>query len=317
MALAADLSHLPKPAKLKADAWAPDAEPRFVNLLVEQWALDNEERNRNYQRRNRFHLSSAGACARVIALAALDTPDSDPMDLSGIHNVTLGQLLHEQWQASVVAKYPDAEIEFRSITLGGEGSGYADAKITLADGTVIVIEFKSIGGFGFKMAVGDRGAAQGPKFEHVLQGAINAVEAGADELVISYLAKETLSVNVAKKKGFTELGRFCAEWTLTRDEFPPLAAAELARVQGILDLLDDGQLPARKIPSPELPRNATIIDPATGRWEVRDADGLTDTGTAWNCGYCRYQTLCATQEPGRQPIPVELQARPKLTVVES
>src|SRR5690606_36302481 len=35
MALAKDLSHLPKPATPKAVAWKPDPEPRFVHLLAE------------------------------------------------------------------------------------------------------------------------------------------------------------------------------------------------------------------------------------------------------------------------------------------
>lgn len=314
MAIARNLNDLPKPAKLKADGWAPDPEPRFVHLLAERWTEDNAERDREYLARPhaRFHLSSAGGCARSIALSALRVESSDPMDLSGIHNTRLGSILHELWQGALAERYPDAQIEFRSVILDGDGSGYADAVVTMPDGTVIVIEFKSIGGFGFKMAIGERGTAQGPKHEHVLQAALNAKAIGADQIVIAYLAKEAVSVNVAKKKGFTEAGRFCAEWSMDSDEFEPLAAAEEARITGILTLLDEGTLPARKIPSPEIPSGAVIVDPGAGRWELRGAnDTLLDTGTHFLCAYCRYQTLCTPMPSGRcatSEIPVTVGA---------
>lgn len=37
MALARDLSDLPKAESAQVDGWAPDAEPRFAQVLVEQW----------------------------------------------------------------------------------------------------------------------------------------------------------------------------------------------------------------------------------------------------------------------------------------
>lgn len=300
MALAKDLSDLPTPAATREDGRPPDSEPRFVHLLAEQWAADNAERDATYKRRTRFHMSDAGKCARAVAFAALDVPSSNPMDLTGIHNTRIGSVLHEAWQAVVKALYPDAQIEPRFTILDGDGSGYSDVVLD-ADGKRTTIEFKSVGGFAYKMAVGDRGAAQGPKHDHIVQGALNALAAGADELVIAYLSKEAISVNIASRKGFSELTRFCAEWTFTRDEYMPVALAEIARVQGILNLLDEGQLPARKIP--DLPTGAVITDPRSGQWRVVDADDrILDTGSFWMCGYCRFQDTCAKTPAGRTPI---------------
>lgn len=355
MALARDLSTLPKPAKVKADAWSPDAAPRFVHLLVEQWAAEDAAAGSKPRAFSdaRFRHSDAGACARKIALAALNVTPSNPMDLTGTWNTRLGTMIHEAWQDALQARYPDALVEPKMRSVDGQGAGHADAFLVTdicdechgtgdwsdsreaaapesanfvqrcprcdGDGTghTVLFELKTIGGFGFKMAVGERGAAQGPKFEHVAQTALNAKGMGADEIVIGYLSKEAMSVAVAARKGFDELGRFCAEWSMPADEFLPIAAAEEQRVAGILELLDGGELAARKIPSPELPRGAVIVDPTVGRWEVRDSDGLTDTGTFWACQYCNFQDLCTTLESGRMPIPVELKARPNLTVVPS
>jgi hypothetical protein len=164
-------------------------------------------------------------------------------------------------------------------------------------------ELKTCGGFSYKMKVGERGEAEGPSHEHKLQAALNGLAVDADEIVIGYIATEAISKPAAARKHIGELGRFCAEWSYTREEFEPWARAEQARLQGILDLLDEGQLAARKVPNPEFPTGAEIVDPKTSRWEVRDADGtVVDTGSLWNgafCSYCNFQTTCMATAPGR------------------
>lgn len=319
MALARDLSSLPRPAQTNADGWAPDPEPRFVQLLAEQWRAEDEAAGPKARAfpEARFRHSDAGGCARAIALSALDVPESDPMDLTGVWNTRLGTLIHEAWQEALAERYPGAGIETKLRSCDGEGAGHIDATITIPgenghsgfDGPgdaldrpdrIIAFELKTIGGFGFKMAVGERGAPQGPKHEHQVQAALNGKAVDADEVVVGYLSKEAISVNAAAKKKISELGRFCAEWTMTREQFLPLAEAEEARVLRILELVDLGQLPARVFPSPELPHGHRIVDPSTGRWEVRNEDDqVADTGTWWACGYCRFQTLCASMPSGR------------------
>lgn len=324
MALMNDLSHLPRPAKTNADGWAPDPEPRFVHLLAEQWQAEDEAagpKPRAFEDA-RFRHSDAGACARSIALSALNVPPSDPMDLTGVWNTRLGTLIHEAWQEVLRERYPDALIEPKVRSCDGEGAGHIDATITVEGGStddrgnddsphVIAFELKTIGGFGFKMAVGERGAPQGPKHEHQVQAALNAKAVDADEAVLAYISKEAISVAAAARKKISELGRFCAEWTMTREQYLPLAEAEERRVLRILELVDLGQLPARVFPSPELPKGHRIVDPSTGRWEVRNEDDqVADTGTWWACnGYCKYQTLCIPMSSGRcsvDEIPVDL-----------
>lgn len=304
MALAKDLSDLPRAAAVQVDGWAPDAEPRFAQVLVEQWAAENDAAGPKARASTgaRFRHSDAGKCARAIAFAALNLPPSDPMDLPGVWNTHLGTLIHEEWQAALEKAFPGCGIEITGVTIDGEGACHIDAVVTYPDGKVVAIELKTAGGYAFKAATGTarKGTpAEGPKHEHRTQGALNGLAVDADEVVIVYLAKECLSVNVADRFGVSELGRFAAEWTLTREEYEPIAHAEVARVRGILDLLDDGTLPARKIPAPDVPKGAEIVDPATGRWEVRKDDQLLDTGSYWGCDYCSHQTRCVSTPSGR------------------
>lgn len=300
MALARDLSDLPTPAASRSDGFPPDATPRFVQVLAEAWMAADDGPKPRAHVDSRFRHSDAGKCARAIAFAALDLPDSNPMDVSGWWNTGLGTLIHEAWQAALRRRYPAADIEPKVRT--DAGSGHIDAVIT-ADGKRIAYELKTTGGFAFKLAVGERGAAQGPKHEHIVQAALNGLAVNADEVVIGYLSKEAISVAAAGRKGFSDFGRVFAEWTLPRDAYMPVALAEIARVQGILNLLDEGTLPARKIPDPELPAGHVVTDPRTGQWAVLDeSGGMLDAGSWWACAYCRWQDTCATTSAGRAPL---------------
>lgn len=296
--LKADLSELPRATATKDVAVQADREPRFGQVLAETWAASDRFATELPRAKQgaRFRHSDALNCARAVAYAALDVPACDRLDLSAVFVMNLGHIVHDAWQEVMAARFgAEAEVKVGS----GERAGHIDSVVRM-DGKTIALEAKTVGGFAYKMAVGERGPAQGPKRAHIVQGALNAIEVDADELVIVYWSKDAISVNVAARKKFTELERFTSEWTFTRDEFEPLAREEQARVDGILALLDEGVLPARMIP--ELPRGAKITDPATGRWEQSRDGKLVDTGSAWNCGYCRWQTACQATSPDRQPV---------------
>jgi hypothetical protein len=318
MPLAQDLSNLPK-AETSTAGEPPDAQPRFVQLLVEKMAAANDEAgDKPTAHGTRVRHSDAGKCSRAIAFTAAGVPRSDPMDLPGVWVTSLGTLIHEAWQAALAEKFPDASIEAKLRIGGLDASGHADAVIDMPDVAMevgapdtsgyhppikrILFELKTCGGFSYKMKVGERGNPEGPSWEHKLQAALNGLAIDADEIVIGYIATEAISKPAAARKKIGELTRFCAEWSYSREEFEPWAVAEQKRLQGILDLLDEGQLAARKFATPELPAGHEIVDPKTGRWEVKRDDQIVDTGTFWACGYCSFQTVCATTEPGRIPV---------------
>lgn len=301
--LARDLSQLPKDEP-NVGGMPPDSDPRFVHLLVAEMARFNEaEGPKPTAFGTRIRHSDAGKCSRAIGYRAAGVPESNPMDLPGVWVTSLGTIIHEHWQNALQAVYPDADIEPRLRIDGLDASGHADAVVTLPDRKVLV-ELKTTGGFSYKMKVGERGSPEGPSYEHILQAALNGMAIDADEIVIAYIATEAISKQAAgRKKHLTELSRFCAEWTFTREQFEPLARQETQRLAAILGLLDAGELPRRVIPSPELPKGHEIVDPSAGRYEVKDSEGrISDTGTFWACVYCPWQTLCATTTPGRIPV---------------
>lgn len=316
-----DLSGLPGPARAERTGWAPDPQPRFVSALAEEWmrkGLEEGPRPRAVPDK-RFRHSDAGGCSRALAYAALDLPASNPMDITGWWATGMGSMIHDLLQPILKSRY-GMEAEVVCIIDGFEGSGHADGELrTLRgepaashDGTeqvglphLIVTEYKTVGGYAYKLAVGEKGDPQGPSWPYVVQGALNALARNADELVIGLLARDVISVQAAARKRIPELTRFCAEWTLTREQFEPIARKEIDRVTKILALLDDGTLPARKIPSPEIPAGAHITDPNTGTWVVfQSLDGgeVTDAGTTWHCAYCRWQDTCATTSPYRTSV---------------
>jgi hypothetical protein len=297
--LAKDLSSLPRPARAEGSGLMPDASPRYIGVLAEAWAAANDE-FKPTARGTRLRHSDAAKCARALSYGAAGFKPSDLMDLSGVWAVTLGTLLHEAWQDALLERFPDAEVEVKVGWDDLDASGHIDAVIR-DGGKVVAYELKTIGGYGWKMAIGKvRGAATGPKAEHMAQCALNALAVDADEMVIGYLSKEGVSAGAAGK--LSDLGRFAGEWSFAREDYEPIALAEKARMAGILALVDQGLLAARKVPF-EIPPNAEIVDPKTGRWEVHEDGRITDTGTYFMCaGYCSWRSLCATTAPGRIPI---------------
>lgn len=295
---------LPHATPVRDRGWVPDAQPRFGHVLAVKWAELREAEGPKPRARPtaRFRHSDANGCARMIAYAALDLPPSDKMDLAGAWITELGTRLHEQWQRELAELYGHAvKIE---VTVGEDPlAGHVDAVVTTATRR-IAIECKSVGGYAFQLAVGARGAAEGPRQSAVVQAALNAYYLKADEAVVIYWARDAISVQMAERKKISNVGRFVAEWTMTPEVFTPIAEAEIARVEAIIEMLDQGQLPARKIP--ELGTHKVIIRPSDGSWVETDKEGrTTNAGTFFACGYCRYQKLCADTGPHRQRIPDE------------
>lgn len=322
MTLQRDLSSLPKATTSNiGDRLTPDENPRFVHLLAKQWQARNEaDGDRpNAVEGSRFRFSDAAKCSRAIAYKAAGIPRSNPMDLSGVWNTSLGTLVHDHWQAALQEAYPDARIEVKVVLDDGEGSGHGDATIVLDDvgvlydgeagvvhdDKIIAFELKTVGGWKFKNSIGKaaRGRpAEGPDTSHIVQVALAGRMQDADEVIVGYLAKEALSYKAAGN--MPDWARFCAEWTFTREQYEPIADAEIKRIGGILNLVDKGLLASRKVPF-ETPPGAEIVDPANSRWEQVDEGLILDTGTVWGgqlCMYCGWFDLCKQLPSGRIPI---------------
>lgn len=289
----------------------PDTQSKYASLLAQAWMshVDIEEKPHAVEG-STFRHSWAGSCSRQIGYKIFSTPVSNELSVADHWRFGLGTIVHERWQEILKEVWPGCEVELKVTIPEIDSSGHIDAVIRDAEESnppfVTCLELKTIGGFGFKKSIGARGKAEGPRSSSIIQCALNAYAVDADEMVIVYLAVENLSPRELAKIGVEEWRRFAAEWTWSRDEFLPIALAEIDRWRQIKSLVDAGALPSRSIPDPELPPGSLVVDPLRGGWQLTevmssiDAPGqkgtfskLIDAGTTWHCLYCPFQQRCA------------------------
>jgi hypothetical protein len=300
-----DHSALPTaPGRKRTDGIPPDPDTALVAAHLDDLTATRDHKPTAMGTRLRY--SDAGKCARALSYRALDIPETDPMDAAGVWVTSLGTILHEEWQAVAARRWPDAVFEAASRDAEVDVSGSADAWLPTGidgDGIPTVFELKTVGGFSYKAKVGAAPGskpAEGPDASHVKQVALNGLGLGAKRVVIGYAATEAVSKPQAARNGLDPVHRTHAQWTYSEGEWEDEGHAELRRMAGILNLADDGVLAARKMTDPELPKGHEIVDPSTGRWEVRDGSGaITNTGSWWACGYCPWQSLCSRTPSGR------------------
>lgn len=258
----------------------------------------------------RLRHSWAGMCNRRIAYHLQDAPAA-PDDPESLWSFAMGHEAHRLVQEAFQARYGDRCQVEAEVDLG-ERACHIDVVLRFdkpepftVDNVVylcrtVAIELKSTGGFSWSMQV----KKEGPKLGAYLQGCLNAAAVDADLMVVGYLSLDRQS-RTAKElygKGLEPLDSVWATWAYPKAAYVEDAEREAARLGRILAVVDEGRLPVRRIP--ELPKGAQIVDPASGRWEVRvDADtgpAIVDSGTAWQCSYCPFRAHCAADsEAGR------------------
>ena len=242
--------------------------------------------------------SMAASCSRQIAYRLCGTEPSNPLTGADYWRFGLGTMVHTQLKPAI-DKWLDEEegvtaIEEAEVEIGEHGYGHIDLTLIAGD-KKIVVELKTINGTGFKKAIG----GEGPRHSALVQGAMYAHASDADLLIICYLTMELLSPSYATAKGFDNTGRIGAEWHFTKEEFTPIAEAEISRLDWIADNLVQG-LP-HEVPKmfseydPEIPWGAEITDPSTGAWLLEEDGSLLGKGRTWMCNYCNYQDKCVNE----------------------
>lgn len=274
---------------LRPEGRYPDTEPGLAQVLADAWAATVDEGPKAMASSEaRVRHSWAGFCARRLGYEIRGDEVSEPLSVADHWRFGTGTVIHERWQEVVAQAWPDAEVE-KQVTIDDiPSAGHID--LFIADPVPVAVELKTINGFGFKQAIGARGTPEGPRTSAVTQGALNAHAAGAEVMKVIYLSLENLSPRELQKIGLHEWQRFAAEWTYERDEWEPIADAEISRFKKALEFVDSGKLPPRAIP--DLPKGARITNPQTGAWTVTTADGITDTGSTWQCAYCPFRSRC-------------------------
>lgn len=272
----------------------PVSNPLITNLLVREW-WERAQTPKPTALGTPLRYSSAYGCARQQSYAAFEAQPTEPMDQAGAWVTGVGTLIHEALQEAIGRKFPNAEFEV-ATGFGDVLSGSCDAFIPSEDldgiGNVLY-ELKTMGTFSFDKQVGwnrMRGEfkyPEGPAQKAIAQAGINALGieqargVTIDYVVMGSITFEALSKQKAAKMGVGDENRILAEFWITRDEWEPLALAELERMTTLGDLVTNGYLADR---------------------EAKDDDGnrvmLDPEGKAWQCEYCSFRTVCTNDGPG-------------------
>jgi hypothetical protein len=273
----------------------PPLDRPLLAAAIESRLREQQIDKRNF--RGRVHFSDAGACARKIGFGSIGVPKTHYTSPEGLVAFEIGKMYHRLVQ-DTAAEWLSAKSEFPGdwrpmLSL----TGYGDAVYQYAlletdprtgqaidpdDKSLVLIEAKSMAGYGFRLAVGTSKSKElpGPKAEHLTQGGMAALapDIAAERIHVIYLDKDKNT---------------SAEWLIHVDEPLPhlggttvrrLVEDERERFVHILADLDRGDLPARDVPG------FGIVDnpPEYGERGAQP----------WNCAYCPWRDLCASLPTG-------------------
>ena len=306
-----DLSHLPLASQTTERMFRTPDEESLLSESIARWLKQhNDERTAQWEAERaaraeeitaRFWHSWGGMCSRKIAYMMAGTPE-EPPDTATLWRFMTGQMGHDIVQGAVTAFPPDGyEVthEVRCTLEDGFTSGRADT-VLKSDDELIVLEYKTDGGTGYKRKIGVGSQAEGPAMTAVVQGSMNAVALGATKLIVNFFALENVSLGMARKHKLTHpTARFMGQWTLTPQQFTPIANSELIRAHGIIEKMEahggDPNCIATFVPHSGMPKGARITNPAKSIWTLIENDKVVDTGSVWYgayCDYCPFQAIC-------------------------
>lgn len=273
----------------------PTTEPLVTQLLIEEWR-EQAQVPKPTALGTPLRYSSAHNCERQWAYNAFDAQPTEPVDASGAWVMGVGTVIHEQVQAAIARRYPDAEFEVPTKH-GDYVSGSCDAFIPNTELGNVLFELKTMGTFSFDKQIGLKRMGrkmvepEGPKPAAIAQAGMNALgiekERGItiDTLILGSLTFEAVSKNSARDLGMRDLDRVMAEFHIPRSVWEPAAQAELARMQTAHDQIEFGFLPRRFA----VDDGGTIIE-------------LDPFGRNWQCDYCAFRTTCVND--GAAPVAV-------------
>lgn len=308
MPIIADHSNLP--LRTSGADRSPVKRPVVVPVLAQKWfdtMSDKDTARPMAVADRRFRASWAGKrCDRSLAYALTGKPESEPNTLADYWRFGLGTMVHEYLQQAFTDLFPNVQVEVPVDLepIGLNGAATVDMVIPpQAKGDrATVVEIKTINGFGFKKsATAFKGPAEGPRWSAVVQGALAATALEAD-LIVAYLSLENLSPSMALSYGDgSTVGQFAAEWHYTFEQCAQIAVGEVARVNRVMYMVDDGIVPPRAIHDPDVDAGGVVFDPAKGSWSVVTNGAITGTGRTWMCDYCSHRSACIADGEGGSP----------------
>lgn len=249
-----------------------------------------------------LRYSASHSCQRQQSYAALNAAPTEPVDFAGAWVMGMGTLVHEALQGAIGRRFPGAEFEVASMhsdVLSGScdalvtGDVFAAAGFDEFSSCNVLYELKTMGTYSFDKQVGwnrmraTQSMGEGPALKAITQAGINALgiesERGItiDYVVMGSITFEALSKQKAERMSVDDINRVMAEYWVSRDEWEPLAQAEIARMSSLASLLQRGYI-----------GDTTAID------DDGSVKKLSAGGSDWNCAYCQFRTICIQDGPG-------------------
>ena len=294
-----DLSGLPRAAD-KSEGFAPDKNQWLVEAVF--GSLTDAERAKpvpTLMDAAEWRASYAGSCDRQVAYGMLGVERTNPPDVASLWVFLLGHAVHDIVQQATEALF-NSTAEVIGLVDIGEWQGQATADMLVRDDEeLVLVEIKTTGGFGYKMAATSfKGPEEGPRLSALRQAAIGARAHGASKAIVLLIAMENVSVGMADKMGLSAFRRFATQWTLSSDDIDTLASAELWRAGRQLRAVHGDGVPADEVAPWIVLDDGTevqISNPNNGSWVVHgmgEDDAIIDAGKTWQCDYCDWKDRC-------------------------
>jgi hypothetical protein len=236
-----------------------------------QDALDRFVDARHEERDPDGHLHPSGlfGCIRQAVYAFRGVPTTNPRTFSSKRTLYIGHLVHEQVQKAI-SESPDVVTFFDEVAIFDSELnviGHADGLAWLIDGTVVLIEIKTIKG----MSLRYKTLPQDDHIGQVLSYMRALREQGAPKIGVAPLGDKltkSLIVYVIKDDWTTQ--EFEIEWS---DEANKIVVGKVDEIWPYT--LDEKSLPPRL---PLVTKKGKVVRP-------------------WNCDYCPWADRCWNADP--------------------
>ena len=239
-----------------------------------------------------LRCSDAGSCERQRAFNAINAKPTERRSAETMLAFELGNAIHASLQDMMLALDDfdtQVEVPVDLSPMGVSLSGHCDASVTSKDGRNIVVEIKTMSGYGAVRTFGSE-----PKREHVAQAGLYAAGLGADGILIVYVAKEA----AYRKSAGVRPGEV-AQWYYELDEevYPGESVRDVMQME-----LHRFSRVQRSIEQDQLPE--PLVQDAENDYEMFRVDlpGPFDQPSKhhhWECRYCVYNTACVELGPNK------------------
>lgn len=236
-----------------------------------------------------LRCSDAGSCERQRGFNAINAKPTEHRSAETMLAFELGNAIHESLQEMMLQLDGfNTAIEV-PVDLSGWGvslSGHCDAVITNSEGKCMVVEIKTMSGYG---AV--RHFVGGPKREHVAQAGLYAAGLDADAILIIYVAKEA-----AYRKSLSVRPGQIMQWYYELDEevYPDESVRDVMQMELNRFARVESELSKNRLPEP------LVQDEETLEMFRVDLPGPFDQPSKhhhWECRYCVYNSACVEHGP--------------------